>query len=521
MYTSVSSQQRSGQLFAMFKEKFMRSVLLEQAGSSFAALQCVNRQHSQSPVYTPEMFKQLQEWVQPARVELLLTELWSQNDDNDTTNTATPATALTASSSSDSAATQLLHTATTTTATDLHSAVMLSRMGDTTGGSIVNWYISAQNDSVLTAIEPLSSGAFSALLVDGIPANYTDQITMLLLGGGSSSSGAYTFRCGGLQYPIPQEACQLSALSTTAATASTAAATAGEHSDHNSVMSADAQVSVLDNLLAQRGVARHSMPGVSNWLLNSTLNLFCNSTTSSISSDSNTTLYWFSNSYSSATGLPTAGSSTASTIAAAVAVLLLNADGPEGASEYPPISHAVMFVLMICELIFALGIGVSCFVFSLILVRKLQEDGTEPRPFAQGWIAISKSTSFDRHAGRGRARSDSGSSQESSSRNAHTNVGGYVPEDGSPERSASLPVHNNSPYTASNSIQCACSCCHVLRALAVLHTQKATAGVCVPDCKFKCWQFSAISRQLFEVLGVNKQLSSNTYSMYIIAVAYM
>eukprot|EP00953_Heterococcus_sp_UTEX-ZZ885_P009134 5416-Heterococcus_DN1.PRE.1 len=101
MYTSVSSQQRSGQLFAMFKEKFMRSVLLEQAGSSFAALQCVNRQHSQSPVYTPEMFKQLQEWVQPARVELLLTELWSQNDDNDTTNTATPATALTASSSSD------------------------------------------------------------------------------------------------------------------------------------------------------------------------------------------------------------------------------------------------------------------------------------------------------------------------------------------------------------------------------------------------------------------------------------
>jgi hypothetical protein len=87
-------------------------------------------------------------------------------------------------------------------------------------------------------------------------------------------------------------------------------------------------------------------------------------------------------------------------------------------------------------------------VFSLILVRKLQEDGTEPRPFAQGWIAISKSTSFDRHAGRGRARSDSGSSQESSSRNAHTNAGGYVPEDGSPERSA-LPVHN-SPYTASN-----------------------------------------------------------------------
>jgi hypothetical protein len=88
-------------------------------------------------------------------------------------------------------------------------------------------------------------------------------------------------------------------------------------------------------------------------------------------------------------------------------------------------------------------------------VRKLQEDSTEPRPFAQGWIAISKSTSFDRHAGRGRARSDSGSSQESSSRNAHTNVGGYVHEDGSPERSA-LPVHTNSPYTASNRyiVQC-------------------------------------------------------------------
>jgi hypothetical protein len=321
-------------------------------------------------VYTPEMFKQLQEWVQPARVELLLTELWSQNDD--TSNTATAITTLTKSSSSSSSSntvnTQQLHTAAATN-TDLHSAVMLSSMSDTTGGSIVNWYISAHNDSVLTAIEPLSSGAFSALLVDGIPAHYIDQLTMLLLGGGSSSSGAYTFRCGGLQYPIPQEACQLSTLSTTAATSVTTA-TAGEHSDNDSVnnsvyivKSTDAQVSVLDNLLAQRGVARHSMPGVSNWLLNSTLDLFCNSSTSSsstttiLTSDSNTTQYWFSNSYSSATGLPTAGSSTASTIAAAVAVLLLNADGPEGASEYPPISHAVMFVLMICELIFALGIG--------------------------------------------------------------------------------------------------------------------------------------------------------------------
>jgi hypothetical protein len=312
----------------------------------------------QSPVYTPEMFKQLQEWVQPARVELLLTDLWSQNDD--TTDTATAVTALTTSSSSSSSSnsvpTQLLHTV--TTAADFHSAVKMSSMGDTTGGSIVNWYISAHNDCVLTAIEPLSSGLFSALLVDGIPAKYTDQLTMLLLGGGSSSSGAYTFRCGGLQYPIPQEACQLSALSiTAAAAASTTAATAGEHSDDNSVKTADAQVSVLDNLLAQRGVARHSMPGVSNWLLNSTLDLFCNSSSSSSNSDGNTTLYWFSNSYSSATGLPTAGSSTASTIAAAVAVLLLNADGPEGASEYPPISHAVIFVLMICELIFALGIG--------------------------------------------------------------------------------------------------------------------------------------------------------------------
>jgi hypothetical protein len=335
----------------------MHAILLSYLTLRFSTpmLDCDCRQ---SPVYTPEMFKQLQEWVQPARVELLLTELWSQNDVT-TDTTATAVTALTESSSSNSAATQLLHTATTDTATDLHSAVMLSRMADTAGGSIVNWYISAHNDSVLTAIEPLSSGLFSGLLVDGIPANYTDQLTMLLLGGGSSSSGAYTFRCGGLQYPIPQEACQLSALSTTAAAAaSTTAATAGEHSDDNSIKSVDAQVSVLDNLLAQRGVARHSMPGVSNWLLNSTLDLFCNSSSSSSSSsDGNTTLYWFSNSYSSATGLPTAGSSRGSTIAAAVAVLLLNADGPEGASEYPPISHAVMFVLMICELIFALGIG--------------------------------------------------------------------------------------------------------------------------------------------------------------------
>jgi hypothetical protein len=128
--------------------------------------------------------------------------------------------------------------------------------------------------------------------------------------------------------------------------------------------------------------------------------------------------------------------------------------------------------MFICCTLYTVHSGVSCFVFSLILVRKLQEDSTEARPFVQGWIAISKSTSFDKgHAQRGRARSDSGSSQESSSRNAHTNVGGYVPEDGSPERS-SLSVHN-SPYTAANRylvhmfvcilcIYTVCTCMHAL-----------------------------------------------------------
>mmetsp|Transcript_2942 Transcript_2942/g.11925 ORF Transcript_2942/g.11925 Transcript_2942/m.11925 type:complete len:627 (-) Transcript_2942:169-2049(-) len=72
-----------------------------------------------------------------------------------------------------------------------------------------------------------------------------------------------------------------------------------------------------------------------------------------------------------------------SSMAAAVSYLLTVEDGANTRTDSPPISHELTFTLMVIELVIAFGIGVTCFVFSTNLIRRLQKSEKEI-PFALG-----------------------------------------------------------------------------------------------------------------------------------------
>lgn len=122
----------------------------------------------------------------------------------------------------------------------------------------------------------------------------------------------------------------------------------------------DRRVWVFHNYIAERGLKKQSLMGLSVWVANETLSLFDRSEGGDVSDEfpgeifvsegigdgndeESTMVFVFHRAFDSITGLPVAHSEgNASSLAAAVSVLLLLGDGPEGGNDFPPITHATL-----------------------------------------------------------------------------------------------------------------------------------------------------------------------------------
>ncbi|CAM9637009.1 unnamed protein product [Discosporangium mesarthrocarpum] len=165
---------------------------------------------------------------------------------------------------------------------------------------------------------------------------------------------------------------------------------------------------VLHNLLAQRGLQRQGLPGVSIWLADATLGLIDKGRGDrGIGEGRGGALGWwwqwggggttgavagadpvFARVFDAETGeVWPDGHGNASSLSAAAAVLFMLGDAPEGEEDFPPVTHAVLFGLMLVELAVSFGIGAACLMFSLNLVRKLHDEEPEALVFAQSVLA--------------------------------------------------------------------------------------------------------------------------------------
>lgn len=282
---------------AQFNAVLMRS---DQALLDMAKILDATTTSWRSHIYTPEQFAVLVGWADTARAEVLTNALWRDNMDG-------------------------------------------------TDGAVLNLYVppgadmTRSPDMTRIPIEPPTASSFSLLLSRGLPADKSQRLSQLLLGGGNSGQYGYlTFRCGGLEYPIPEEACSVDA----------------PESFHPRAW-------MVDSLLAHRGLLTQGYPGVAEWLRNTSLALPCSSMSSN---------FTFSRSYDVANGEPYFDQyGTETTLSAAVTLLLLLADGPLPTNDLPPISHETMTIIMAFELAFTLATMLSCFLLSLTLLRRLKD----------------------------------------------------------------------------------------------------------------------------------------------------
>eukprot|EP00903_Cladosiphon_okamuranus_P016301 g15033.t1 len=153
------------------------------------------------------------------------------------------------------------------------------------------------------------------------------------------------------------------------------------------------RVWVLHNFLAVRGFHRHQLNGIAAWLANSTLSLLAPdpapadsyhhygdwSGDAGCGNGSVVDAFRFHRAFDGDSGMPLPGrEGNSSSVAASVWVLLLLGDEPDGGNDFPPITHATLFVLVAVELAFSFAMGVSCLIFSVNLVRKLREEDQLP-----------------------------------------------------------------------------------------------------------------------------------------------
>ncbi|CAM9953605.1 unnamed protein product, partial [Phaeothamnion confervicola] len=370
------SETKGGQCpFAMLDVQFNAALLRsDQALLEIAMLLEQTRSTWQSRIYTPEQYAQMQAWA--AATDSALGALW-----------------------------------------DADRAAFRGRFWVDTGGD------AAARDWNSSADVPASAADFSALLPVGkVAAAAADRLIFKLLMAPPLAKDS--FRCA--RYPIVEEPCN---------TGDGCGVNAG----------GSERVWLLHNLLAQRALQRQAERALTHWLTNSTVALICQSgvvgaaagvgapeapavaatpphaTASADVSGAVSAAEWTANhplraerlasdtgsSAGAAAGGPCASCTFSrvfdgitgaavvdaqggnTTLAAAIAILLLLSDGPEVLESYPPISHAVTFAVMLVELLFSFSIGVSCFVISLNLVRKLQKDDPGAVLFAErstgGW----------------------------------------------------------------------------------------------------------------------------------------
>jgi hypothetical protein len=142
---------------------------------------------------------------------------------------------------------------------------------------------------------------------------------------------------------------------------------------------AHSEVWIINNLLLTSALKSANLMNWAEWLKNETLALMCN--VSSILGDNVAETGVFSRVFQSA-GYPARPVpdmfSTAAASSAATTLVLDHLNDEQKNPRQPPISHNVTFALMIVVLVFAFGIGSSCFIFSLNLLRRLKDTDSAP-----------------------------------------------------------------------------------------------------------------------------------------------
>ncbi|KAM3572221.1 hypothetical protein VYU27_005755 [Nannochloropsis oceanica] len=199
--------------------------------------------------------------------------------------------------------------------------------------------------SVVSNFWPLYVGG------SGLPPSRVEGLFFQIITPGLNSS----FDCQGDVYRLPTSAC--------------------------AVNDPKPKVSLLHNLIVQRGLAMNGDFGLNQWLLNETVSLVCAASMDPFAKPPATSpTFRFCRYFDPVSGLPQGKKEDMygeeSTLAAALVWTLLHADAPGGA-ETPPISHDLTFALVVVELVIAFATGMGCFVLSLSLFRKLSRADVE------------------------------------------------------------------------------------------------------------------------------------------------
>ncbi|CAM9793256.1 unnamed protein product [Scytosiphon promiscuus] len=359
-----------------FNAALVRSdkALLELAGileATRSGWQGKARQHEAFFVYTPEQYERLKKRAERAELGTAMAHLWSPAD-----------------------------------------GAFLSRYTSTT-----------MNETFL--VRPATSSSFSALLSPGLTPFRANAAVDVLL-----SPGDLSFRCG--NHPVTGEECgdggPVDARSLHRLNSRSSSSSSSSDRENEAADSGGRRVWVLHNFLAERGFRRQSLTGLSVWVANSTLSLLAPSLPAGhhgefvddyeegdgtdddgSDDDDDEFLLRFHRGFDGTTGLPLPGAEgNRSSLAAAVSVLLLLGDVPDGGNDFPPITHATLFVLVAIELAFSFAMGVCCLVFSVNLVRKLREEDQLP-PYRHRRLSSQSGSGGGRGGGGGSGSSGSGS----------------------------------------------------------------------------------------------------------------
>ena len=229
------------------------------------------------------------------------------------------------------------------------SGGMLHRMWDDDRGTFLNAIVNHTHDAssmyssnITTSLElPLGSN-FDALWTPLSNSTKVEQMTAHLL----QRSGRYSFYCG--DYPL------------------WSSGGCGESED-------SALILLLRNYRVSKGLRNNEEVGLAHFLERSSLNLICglpNSDESDLPNCSESRR--LARAFNATSGLPLGG--PASTLTAAIVLDFLH---PDKAFKYkcgPPISTSSVIVLIAMELVVAFGVGLTCLLLSLNLMRRATAD---------------------------------------------------------------------------------------------------------------------------------------------------
>ena len=229
------------------------------------------------------------------------------------------------------------------------SGGMLHRMWDDDKGTFLNAIVNHTHDAssmyssnITTSLElPLGSN-FDALWTPLSNSTKVEQISAHLL----QRSGRYSFYCG--DYPL------------------WSSGGCGESGD-------SALILLLRNYRVSKGLRNNEEVGLAHFLERSSLNLICgfpNSDESDLTNCGESRR--LARAFNATSGLPLGG--PASTLTAAIVLDFLH---PDKAFKYecgPPISTSSVIVLIAMELFVAFGVGLTCLLLSLNLMRRATAD---------------------------------------------------------------------------------------------------------------------------------------------------